>query len=163
MSTTMSNSSLSVTTQAQVSAGVAPALIASSPKISASASPPVGTTAGSVNAVIAQGGTVVTGTPVTINVATGLDPMGNAAAMVHVTEVAVVNNSATLGQIIVVGAGTHAVMGSDQFTIDAGDFGVICRDASGYPVTGSSADTLTLTTSSAVAIPYQVIIKGRTA
>lgn len=124
----------------------------------------VGSTAGKINACISQPFTITSGTPLTINVASGLDPLGNAAGMVHVSSVIVENDSVTGGQDFTIGGGTHPVLGSDQYTSQANG-GVACvfNPSPGYTVSGGSADTLTITVGAGTAVPGKVTILGRTA
>lgn len=81
-------------------------------------------------------GVVVAGTPFTINLSSGNDKLGNVLGMVHVTRVHVSHDGAT-GRIIV-GGGTHPVMGSDQVTAQPGGSCVLDNITAGYVVAATS-------------------------
>lgn len=147
-----------------LASGAAPAPIASAvyqfPSISISS----GNAAGQVDRAYSFGGTITFGTPFTINLSTGLDPLGNTLGMVHVTSVLVENDSLTAGQVMTIGGGTHPVLGSDQFTAQAnGGIAFICNPNPGYSVSGGSSDTLTITVAAGTAVPFKVTVLGRSA
>src|SRR5665213_1684044 len=102
-----------------------------------------GTAAGQVNACISESFSITSGTPLTINVSSALDPLGNAAGMVHVTSVIVENDSVTSGHDMVIGAGTHPVFGTDQYTAYAKGGVAAVVNPVGFPVVGGTSDTIT--------------------
>jgi hypothetical protein len=163
MSTTLTNPYLAIAARAVINSGTFPVLSATTthtPAINLVA----GSTSGSVNAVIEQNFTVTSGTPLTINVATGLDPFGNAAGMVHVSTVLVENDSTTAGQDFTIGGGTHPVLGTDSYLCQAnGGVVTVCNPAPGYTVSSGSADTLTITVAAGTAVAGKLTIFGRTA
>lgn len=81
-------------------------------------------------------GSVTAGTPFTINLNTGNDPSGTALSMVHAGRFHVAHQGST-GKIVV-GAGTHPVMGSDQVTLQPGGSCVIANHIVGNRVCASS-------------------------
>ena len=114
---------------------------------------------------VAFGATIplATGTAYTINLLTGDDGFGNVIGMVHCGCVIVVNYSTTAAQIITVGGGTHPVLGSDQYTVQAnGGTAFILNPAPGYSVVTSSSDTLTLANASGTA-SVGLLVLGRNA
>lgn len=108
-----------------------------------------GVAAGNVNCGIAKSFSVVSGTPLVINVASGLDPQGNAAAMARVISVTVENDSTTTGQTLTVGGGTDPVMGTSQMDVQAnpngagGGFTVANTDG-GWVYNVSTANSITI-------------------
>jgi hypothetical protein len=166
MASTLTQPILSLRASASVAQGSQPAM-----EIATITQTPTGITAlmggsgaGHVNTCISEAATITTGTPCTMNVVSGLDPLGNAAGMFRVTCVVVENNSVTTGQIITVGAGTHPVLGSDQFIVQPnGGTGCVCNPNPGYLVTGGSADVVTLTVAAGTAVPFKITIFGNNA
>jgi hypothetical protein len=82
-----------------------------------SAAPGIGNTsggAGTFDREYSITGTVTAGTPFTINLMTGADSFANTLGMVHVGRIHAAHQGTT-GKIVV-GAGTHPIMGSDQGT-----------------------------------------------
>lgn len=77
-------------------------------------------------------GTVVDGTPYTINLSTGTDQYGNTIGMVHMGRLHVAHTGNT--GLLVIGGGTHPVMGSDQVTLQPGGSTVINNAGVGYQV-----------------------------
>lgn len=125
--------------------------------------PSVGSTAGKWDTVFTITGSVVSGTPYTINLLTGADSFGNTLAMVHLMRLHVVNQDviANPTHIIVIGAGTHPVMGTDQMTLGPTDDSVINK-YTGYAIVTSSSDVLTIT-AGAGTVPFSLIAAGRSA
>ena len=163
MATTLSNPSVNAQVRCNLSSGAAPAVVGSTVSQSPNTTLTVGSTAGSVNACISEAIAITSGTPWTYNVSTGLDPLGNAAGMVHVNAIIVYNLSATAGQILTVGAGTDPVLGSDSYTVQPGGVAYVVNPSPGYSVVGSSSDTLTITVAAGTSVPVQVTVLGRTA
>jgi hypothetical protein len=91
---------------------------------------------GAFDRFYAYTGTVAAGTPFTINLNTGTDSYGNTLAMEHVGHIHVAHQGST-GRIIV-GAGTHPVMGSDQATIQPAGAALFTNQGVGYAVAASS-------------------------
>jgi hypothetical protein len=162
MSTTLSNPSVAVYAKAQLQAGAAPAIIASQVNHAPNIALGAGGTAGNVNLCFCEPFTVSSGTPLTINVGTALDPMGNALGMVHVSCVLVENDSTTAGQDFTVGGGTHPVLGSDQYTAQAnGGVAFVCNPNSGYSVVSGTSDTLQISVAAGTSVSGKVTILGR--
>lgn len=163
MSTTLSNPVLAVSAKVTITSGTFPVLssfINYTPAISVG----VGSTTGNVNAIIQSNLSITSGTPFTVNVASGLDPFGTAAGMVHVSTIIVENDSTTTGQDFTIGGGTHPVLGSDSHLCQAnGGVVFVCNPSPGYAVTGSSADTLTITVAAGTSVAGKLTILGRTA
>jgi len=138
MPTVLNNPSVDDVTSANLNSGAATGF-AVAEKVSLS-SPAVQRTTGNgpnqVDRPYAIDGTVTSGTPFTINLSSGTDRFGNVIGMVHLTRVHVVHQGGT-GKIVV-GAGTHPVMGSDQATLQPGGSFVSDNGGAGYPVTSGS-------------------------
>ena len=105
------------------------------------------------------------GTPYVLDVYTGVDALGNSAVMQHVSGIVVINQSTTSGQNMVVGAGTHPLMGSDVWTILPGNstsgpnaYAAWCPE---WTVTSGSADKITITLASGTAVAGQIFVFGR--
>jgi hypothetical protein len=123
-----------------------------------------GNSAGNVDRCFCEPFTVTAGTPLTVNVSSATDPMGNALGMLHVTSVLVENDSTTGGQDFTVGAGTHPVLGTDQGTAQANG-GVFCvvNPNPGYAVVSGTSDTLQISVASGTNVPGKITILGRSA
>ncbi len=162
MATTLSQPSFSINARALIASGTFPLLQSTITHQPTTSGLGAGSTAGNVDRVIQQTLAITSGTPVTINVGTALDPFGTAAAMVHVSLILVESLSTTAGQDFTVGGGTHPVCGSDQLTVQAnGGVGILYNPNLGYAVTGSSADVLTITVAAGTAVAGRVTIFGR--
>ena len=99
------------------------------------------------------GGTIVnlsvaSGTPYTLNLLTGPDALGGTMGATELVGWMVINTAGAGAGNLVVGGGTHPVMGSDQVTLVPGDYIQKVSTITGNTVTGSSSDTLTITSSS---------------
>lgn len=124
-----------VVSSAAVSGGAVGAL---SPQISLSSAKPrtVGSGPNQVDREYAIDGTVTDGTPFTINLTSGNDNLGNALAIVHVSRIHAWHRGST--GTIVVGAGTHPVMGTDKGTLAPGDSCIRDKAGFGYVVTSGA-------------------------
>lgn len=137
-------------------------LATDTPAVQQAVSLAIGSTAGSVNARFSATLAIVSGSAYTINLLTGTDQYGNTIAMVHASLVYVVNNSTTTAQILTVGAGTHPVLGSDQFTVQPnGGCGFLLNPNPGYSIVTSSSDTLQITNASGTC-SVSLVVLGRT-
>ena len=164
MPTTLANPAISISAKATLTSGSPPAPVGASLNHVPNFSLAAGNSAGNVDRCYAATFAVTAGTPLTINLATALDPLGNPMGIVHVTAVLVENDSTTAGQDFTVGGGTHAVLGSDQFTAQAnGGAAMIANPNPGYAVTVGSADTLTVSVASGAAVPGKITVLGRSA
>lgn len=119
--------------------------------------------AGYVDRCYAKTLSIVNGTPFTLNVATGLDPLGNTLGMVHVSAIFLVNLSTTATDDLTLGGGTHPVLGTDSYTAQAnGGIVQVINPNPGYAVTGASADTITIA-AAAGTVTAELMILGRSA
>lgn len=167
-SPTMNNPSFAAKLACNLNWGVAPNALSDNPQINQAANLIVGNAAGQVDRVIAQAITITSGTPVTINVGTALDPSGTAAAMVHVCGFILINSSTTTGQDMTIGGGTNPVWGATPASslYDAQANGGIALGLApnpGYHVTASSADTFTIIVAAGTSVAGQIVILGRSA
>jgi hypothetical protein len=164
MSTTLSNPQANVQLRCQLTTGAAPAVVASQVNHQPSIALGAGNTAGSVDRCFSESFTVSAGTPLTVNLSSATDPLGNAVGMVHVTSVLVENDSTTAGQDFTVGGGTHPVLGTDQGTAQAngGEF-LVTNPNPGYSVVSGTSDTLQISVASGTNVPGKVTILGRSA
>jgi hypothetical protein len=164
MATTLTNPSASVQLKCQLTSGAIPAVVTSQVNHQPNLGLGAGSTAGNVDRCFSEPFSVSSGTPLTINVTTALDPLGTALGAMHVTAVLVENDSTTAGQIFTVGGGMHPVLGTDQGTAQAngGDF-LVVNPNPGYAATGGSADTLTIAVAAGTNVAGKVTILGRSA
>lgn len=129
--------------------------------------PGVGAVAGSVDRCYAGTYSVTSGTPVTINLLTALDPCGTAAGIVYIEDILIENDNTTAGQDLTVGGGTHPALGTDSYTVQAGTSASNVGAAqlhfpTGLHIVTSSSDTLTLTAASGT-ITGKIVVLGRSA
>lgn len=137
MSTVLSNPVNSDTTAVNMASGSGLAALTGKVSLASPATQrTVGNAAGQEDRCYVYTGNVTAGTPFTINLSSGTDVFGNALGMVHVTRVHVVHQGTT-GKIVV-GAGTHPVMGSDQGTLQPGGSDIFDNGGYGYVVTGTA-------------------------
>jgi hypothetical protein len=164
MPTTLSNPIASVQLKCLLTAGAAPAVVAAQVNHQPNVAIGAGNTAGNVDRCFCEPFTVTAGTPLTVNVASAVDPMGNALGIVHVTSVLVENDSATAGQDFTVGGGTHPVLGTDQGTAQANG-GVFCEvnPNPGYAVVTGTSDTLQVLVAAGTNVAGKITIFGRSA
>jgi hypothetical protein len=164
MSTTLANPSASVQLKCQIAAGAAPAIVTSQINHQPNISIGTGNTAGNVDRCFCEPFTVTAGTPLTVNVSTATDPIGNALGIVHVTSVLVENDSTTAGQDFTIGGGTHPVLGTDQGTAQANG-GIFCvvNPNPGYAVVSGTSDTLQISVASGTNVAGKITIFGRSA
>lgn len=164
MATTLSNPLITVAITAALTAGAPPAPAASPVNHAPAVTLTSGSGPGSVDRIYSKATTITSGTPLTINVSTALDPLNTAVGMLHVTSVMVSSDSTVAGQDLTIGGGTHPVLGSDQGTAQAnGGIYFTCNPNPGYTVTGGSADTLTITVANGTNVNLKVTIVGRSA
>lgn len=170
MATTLTGPSASVNIRATLtnSASAPQAPVGSSLNHTPNINLVAGVAAGNVNCTISKAFTVTNGSPLVINVSSALDPIGNAAVMVHVIAVLVENDSVTTGQDFTVGGGTDPVMGTDQFTVQSnstgqGGAGFVCNTSPGYVYNVSTANSVTITVAAGTAVPGRITILGCTA
>ena len=164
MATALSNPSASVQVKCQLAAGAPLAVVTSQVNHQPNLSLGAGNSAGNVDRCFSEAFTVTSGTPLTINVTTALDPLGTAIACVHVTSVLVENDSTTAGQDFTVGGGTHPVLGTDQGTAQAnGGVFFVINPSPGYTVSSGSADTLSIAVAAGTNVAGKVTILGRSA
>jgi len=164
MATTLSNPTASVQVKCLLTAGAAPAVVASQVNHQPNIAIGAGNTVGNVDRCFCEAFTVSAGTPLTVNVGSATDPMGNALGIVHVTSVVVENDSTTAGQDFTVGGGTHPVLGTDQGTAQANG-GVFClvNPNPGYAVVSGTSDTLQVLVASGTSVAGKITILGRSA
>jgi hypothetical protein len=164
MPTTLSNPVATVQLKCQLTAGAAPAIVTS--QVNHQPNLPIGpgNTAGNVDRCFSESFTITAGTPLTINVATATDPLGNALGIVHVSSILVENDSTTAGQDFTVGGGTHPVLGTDQATAQANG-GAVCivNPNPGYAVVSGASDTLQISVAAGTSVTGKVTILGRSA
>ena len=84
----------------------------------------------------ATAATVTAGTAFTISLSSGADQYGNTLGMLHVGRIHVYHQGST-GSIMV-GGGTHPVMGSDQMVLHPGGSCVFSNHGVGYAVTSGA-------------------------
>jgi hypothetical protein len=164
MSTTLSNPSATAQIKCQLTSGAAPAVVTSQVNHQPNVSIGAANTAGNVNCCFSEPFTVSSGTPLTINLVSALDPLGAALGAVHVTSVLVENDSTTAGQDFTVGTGTHAALGTDQGTAQAnGGVFFVINPNPGYSVVSGTSDTLQISVAAGTNVPGKVTVLARTA
>lgn len=164
MSTALSNPAITAQFKAQLTAGAAPAVVTSQVNHVPAVTLGPGNSPGNVDRCLSEPFTVTAGTPLTFNLTTALDPIGNALGMLHVTSVLVENDSTTAGQDFTVGGGTHPALGTDQGTAQANG-GVFCvvNPNPGYAIVSGSSDTLQISVAAGTNVPGKITILGRSA
>jgi hypothetical protein len=164
MSTTLSNPQVNVQLRCQLTTGGPPAVVTSQVSHQPGITLGAGNTAGNVDRCFSESFTVSAGSPLTVNLSSAADPLGNAVGIVHVTSVLVENDSSTAGQDFTVGGGTHPVLGTDQGTAQAnGGAFLVTNPNPGYSVVASASDTLQISVASGTNVPGKVTILGRSA
>jgi hypothetical protein len=164
MSTSLTNPLVALSVKASLASGSAPAPVGSLVNHAPNFSLGAGNTAGNIDRCYSASFAITTGTPLTINVASALDPLGNALGIVHVSSVLVENDSTTAGQDFTIGSGTNPVLGSRVGIAQAnGGVDFSCNPSPGFLVTSGSADTLTITVAAGTAVPGKITILGRSA
>ncbi|MGA2439613.1 MAG: hypothetical protein ABSH08_01525 [Tepidisphaeraceae bacterium] len=164
MSTTLSNPNVSVQLKCQLTGGAAPAVVTSQVNHQPNVAIGSGNSAGNVDRCFSEPFAVSAGSPLTINLTSATDPLGNALTFVHVSSVLVENDGTTAGQDFTVGGGTHPVLGTDQGTAQAngGAFFVVNPNP-GYSVVSAASDTLQISVASGTNVPGKVTVFGRSA
>ncbi|MGA3066086.1 MAG: hypothetical protein ABSF29_04480 [Tepidisphaeraceae bacterium] len=164
MATTLTNPSATAQIKCQLGAGAVPALVTSQVNHQPNVGLGAGNTTGSVDRCFSEPFNVTSGTPLTINLVTALDPLGTALGAVHVTSVLVENDSTTTGQNFTVGAGTNPVLGTDQGTAQAnGGVFFVINPNPGYSVVSGTSDTLQISVAAGTNVPGKVTILARSA
>ena len=109
-------------------------------------------------------------TPEVLPLSSGLvDALGNALSFASITTILVKNRSATAGEVLTVGGGTHplaAWLSSAGAGVKVGPGGRFLIDnpsAAAYAVAAGSADKLTISADAGGDVPFDVIIQGRSA
>lgn len=107
--------------------------------------------------------TVTHGTPLVINLTSGLDPLGNALVILHLMAVELSNGSTTSGQDFSMGGGTNPV-NSDVRSVPAnGGWDLWQLGSIGLVIVPSTNDQITITVAAGTAVPGQLTIFGRSA
>ena len=164
MSTTLSNPTISLAIKASLASGAAPAPIGSIVNHAPSVALGAGSTAGNVDRCYSTAIAVTTGTPLTLNLISALDPLGNALAMAHVTAVLLENSSNTAGQDFTIGGGTNPALGSFAGIAQAnGGACLVCNPSPGFAVASGSADTITIAVAAGTDVPGKITVFGRSA
>jgi hypothetical protein len=127
--------------------------------------PPVGVAAGDISNVYNIAGVVTSGTPVTYDVTSLTDQLGNAINLARVQGVFGMNLSTTTGQIITITGGTSNPLFTDSYTIQpnlsgAGS-GVIgsWNPSPGFAVDGTHK-TIKVTVATGTNVPFEIAIVG---
>jgi hypothetical protein len=164
MATTLFNPSVVAQITCQLNSGAPPAVVTSQVNQQPDVPLGAGNTPGNVDRCFSEPFTVTSGTPLTINLVTALDPLGSALGAVHVTSVLVENDSTTAGQDFTVGAGTHPVLGTDQGTAQAnGGVFFVINPNPGYSVVSGTSDTLQISVAAGTNVSGKVTILARSA
>jgi hypothetical protein len=152
MTTTLSKPTVVVGIKALLTAGAPPAPVVSQVDHEPTISLAAGTDPGTANVCLSQPFTVTAGTPFTVNLVTGLDPLGNALSMSAVVAVLVENDSTIAAQTLTVGGGPNAALGADQYTCQAnGGVVLMYNPGIGYAVVAGRSDTLQVTVAAGTA------------
>nr|WP_294515918.1 hypothetical protein [uncultured Rhodopila sp.] len=147
MSTTLTSPSASFGMRFNLQSGTAPAI--SGATISQSITPTLaaGSSSGQVQLGTIINISVVNGTPYTLNLISGTDVLGNALGLATFVGFQLTITSSG-GGVLVVGGGTHPVMGTDQITTQTGGTIQTVQPGTGWAVVSSTSDTLQITSSS---------------
>lgn len=151
MTTTITNPQFVLSMLANLQGGGSPANLQAPVNHTPAVDLAEGSGAGQVQIVFAETITVVSGTPLVIDLYAGSeDPLNNAFAAADMVAWLLENDSVTTGQNLVAGGGTHPVMGSDQVTVypNAGAGGPGCNggcNPAGWPIVSGSSDKFTVT------------------
>lgn len=113
---------------------------------------------------------VTNGAPDTIDLAGSLtDVFGNALTFAKVTAIIVSNRSTTAAEIMTIGAGTNPLL---NWVIATGDgvkigpgglFMQVDPSLAGYAVTAGTGDVLQISVAAGTAVPYDMVVIGRSA
>jgi hypothetical protein len=108
MSDTMNNPQVSAQINASLSGGAAPATASSNIAHNVANALVVGASAGQVNKAYSSPFTVSNGSPLVLDLNTGLtDPLGNALVFTKVAAILISNDSTTTGEDFTLGGGTN--------------------------------------------------------
>lgn len=150
----------------QNSAGTGNALATNSISSSLSKSLATGTGSNQVADLLVQSGTVASGTPVNLDLVSGLaPPVGSAPASTKIVFIRVINKTLTPGSTLQIGGGTNPVstiMGGTTPILNVGPGGHVdlFNPVDGFGLTAGTADVLRLAASTGN-IDYEVIIGVR--
>lgn len=164
MASALTSPKVGLSLTCNLTGGVAPAIASCpvnhtiSPTIAASSA------AGGADLVYATAGTVTSGTPVVIDLTTGLtDPLGVALVFAHVVAIMVTNDSTTVGQTLTVGGGTNPILASESDPVQANGGGfVVVAPNPGFTV-DSTHKTLQVLVAAGTSVPYKLTVLGRSA
>jgi hypothetical protein len=159
----LSNPTVSSGLGATLAAGTPPGVVTSSINLSPTEALGVGFSIGCVQKCYTLAGpiSVTNGSAFTVNVYTGTDIIGNALNMATLTHIEIENLSTTAGQKLTVGAGTHAVLGSDSYTVGANGGEILIQNpGDGFTVASGSTDTLQVAVSSGTTT-FNIVLLGR--
>lgn len=138
-------------------------------KINYSKSLTDGTAANQADRIYEVEGNVTAAGPVSIDVAGALvNLFGGAAVFAKIKQIVIVNTTTTSGKTIEVGGDANGLIGmlvDKTDKISVGPDGCIAwmSPVDGYTVTGGTGDILAITTGSATAVGYKVMIVGTSA
>ena len=140
MTTTLKTPAASDVSNANLSSGSGKSIIANAVALASPATAlAAGNASNQADRCYAITGTVVAGTPFTINLSSGSDSLSNTLGMVHVSRVHAVHQGTT-GKLAV-GAGTHPVMVGDVATLQPGGAATFHNGGVGYKVLTSSSQS----------------------
>jgi hypothetical protein len=104
-----------------------------------------GSAVGNADGVYTMNASIVSGTPLSINLSSLNDPFGNALTVAHLVAIKITNVSGT--GTITHGGGTNPIYATQPLTISPGDFFAQSFNGAGLAVTSGSAQNLQLTAS----------------
>jgi hypothetical protein len=147
MSSTLATPSASFGMRFNLQSGTAPALSAATIAQSPAPTLAQGSSSGQVQAGTIILLSIVSGTPYILNLLTGLDVLGNALNLTTLVGFQLTITSSGSGTLTV-GGGTDPVLGTDQYTCQAGGTLQTVQPGTGFPVVTSASQNLQIVSSS---------------
>lgn len=158
MASTLSNASIS----SQISVDIVRGGLAGTVTHRNAQTPAIGTVTNQVNLVFQNDFIVATGTPLTFDLTSLVDPAGSAINFGHVTHLHIENLSAVAGEDLTVGGGTNGLFAADPKPIRANGGNVQHADPNPGILVDGTHKIVQLAAAAGTAVLGRITIMGRT-
>lgn len=163
MSTTLSNVSIAAAITAALAGGAAPATVSGNVQHNCADTPTVGSSTGNVNKVYSAAFTVDTGTPLSLDLTSLVDPLGQTNNFGTVHAILIENLSIVAGRDFTVFGGTNGLVATSTTLIYAGTkpgFLLIDFGTTGIAVDGTHK-IITIAVAAGTGIAGKITVVGK--
>lgn len=161
MSDTMTNPQVSLQISASLTGGAAPATASSAVAHTIANALTSGSGAGQVNKTYSSAFTVTSGSPLVLDLTTGLvDPLGNALVFSEVSAILISNDSTTAGQDFTIGGGTNPLFASAPNIVAANGGAWMILNPTAQITVDSTHKTVQISVAAGTSVPGKITVIG---